>query len=197
MLLTTFLQVHRLPFRRGHRPAVLPARVQRVGIQRAAISDDCVAVLEHHRCLMKRWCRTPQATSKQASKQNGCQRGHLPAILPTSREPTRRHILLPGSTHVTSAPSHGRVGGRALDDITSCQHGHRTHVNNNQQISTTTFDCRAPTVQVQLVPFFNELDIQHASHPSRPTILITANLIDTNTEIYDSLSPRERNDIHA
>lgn len=53
LLLTDFLQIHRLPFRRGHCPAVLPTRMQRVGIQCAAVSDDCVAVIEHHRRLMK------------------------------------------------------------------------------------------------------------------------------------------------
>lgn len=66
---TDFFQIPRLPFRRGHRPTVLPTRVQRVRIRCAAISDGCVAVLEQHRCLMR--CDvahpTPHPTELRAS----------------------------------------------------------------------------------------------------------------------------------
>jgi hypothetical protein len=96
-------QIHRLPFRRSHRQAVLPTRVQRVGIQCAAISDDCVAVLEDHRRLMKHRYRTPHATSKRSNKQASKPSANVDSSLsdlqqPIAHEtsPPRRHVLLPG-----------------------------------------------------------------------------------------------------
>jgi hypothetical protein len=62
--MTNFPQIHRLPFRRSHRPTMLPTRVQRVGVRCEAISDGCVAVLEDYRRLLKLQCLTLHATTK-------------------------------------------------------------------------------------------------------------------------------------
>jgi hypothetical protein len=108
-LLTNFLQIHRLPFRRGHRQTVLPTRVQRVGIRCAAISDGCVAVLELNRRLVKRQCRTPYATfNKQASRQAIRQRGPQSVTLLSTRSPwdtSTSRACPPESSHVIPAPS--------------------------------------------------------------------------------------------
>ena len=114
-----FTQIYRLPFRRSHRQAVLPTRVQRVGIQRAAISDDCVAVLEDNRCLMKCQCRTTHAISKHSSKQAIRRREQQPVGLPTANSSRDRSTSparpSPGSTRLTQHCPTGMADRKSLD----------------------------------------------------------------------------------